>query len=337
MPDDQHQPQLPALASPLAHYDAARHALAEAVRIDDVKSIRDKAIALQAYAKQAGDREMLDRATDIRKWAERRGGEVLREMKIGGERESQGGDHKSKSRVATLNLADLGITKSQSSLWQRLAKMPLDEFEQLVQSVRDKVVDTLDRRGRPDAAAQRGQPNRSGPDFWPTPPCLTSALVRFVLPDLPPGLIWECATGDGRLVQAMQDAGRDVIATDLYPQDGSIPCDFLTAEPPADETIAVTNPPFNKSDEFLTRGLELHEAGKIAGLVLLLRHDHLMAASRVAAFNRAVREVHCNWRPIWIPDTEGNPRWSFHWLAWHAGRRRPPLYLSQNEIEDAST
>lgn len=190
---------------------------------------------------------------------------------------------------------------------------------------------------RPDAAALRGQPSRDGPDFWPTPHSLTTALVRFVLPDLPPGPIWECAAGDGRLVKALRAVGRSVLATDLYPQDGSTARDFLIAEPPQNvgQAIIITNPPFNQTDAFLTRGLALLDSGQVSGLVLLLRHDHLMAATRTSELNRASREVHCNWRPIWIDDSEGNPRWSFHWVTWwHHGSRQPPLYLSEQEMAE---
>ena len=184
-----------------------------------------------------------------------------------------------------------------------------------------------------DPPAQRGQPSREGPDFWPTPICLTMALQRFVLPELPPGPLWEPAAGDGRLVRSMMTTGRRVYASDLYPQDGSEPCDFLIgASPPDPGLIAATNPPFNSSDAFLARGLQLLDQGRIAGLVLLLRHDHLQAAGRVEAFNRCTREIHCNWRPRWIPDSEGNPRWSFSWLAWLDGPRQAPFYLSEDDV-----
>ena len=191
---------------------------------------------------------------------------------------------------------------------------------------------------RPDPAAQRGQPNRDGPDFWPTPVCLIAALVRHVLPSLPPAPIWECAAGDGRLAEAISAAGRRVTATDLHPQDGSAPLDFLTDDPPlaARGSIAVTNPPFNRSEAFIDRALSLIDARVLQGAVLLLRHDHLMAGGRVEALNRAVREIHCNWRPLWIEDTEGNPRWSFHWLVWQRrGQRLPPLYLDEAKVLSA--
>jgi hypothetical protein len=157
----------------------------------------------------------------------------------------------------------------------------------------------------PDKAAQRGQPLRDGPDFWPRPPCLIAAVCQHVVPVLPDATIWECATRNSVLQRAIAARGRKVIGTDKYPQDGSKALDFLADEPPADNLIAMTNPPFAALDDFIGRGLELFDAGRLRGFVLLLRHDHLTAGTRVAAFNRATWEVRCNWRRCGSPEPRG--------------------------------
>jgi hypothetical protein len=66
--------------------------------------------------------------------AEVKAGELLAEMKARGERQAKGGDRKSKSSGGTLivtppKLADLGVTKTQSSRWQRLAALPKEDQE----------------------------------------------------------------------------------------------------------------------------------------------------------------------------------------------------------------
>jgi N6-adenosine-specific RNA methylase IME4 len=126
----------------LGRYDAARRALSEAHRIDEAKKIRDQAKALQEYARQAKDSDLIGWATEIRLRAERRAGELLRRMAESGER-VKGGDPK--SRPATLaTLSDLGVSKTQSSRWQKLSELPDDSFERKVEAAKREIVSSLE-------------------------------------------------------------------------------------------------------------------------------------------------------------------------------------------------
>jgi N6-adenosine-specific RNA methylase IME4 len=144
----------------LVKYDAARRALAEAHRVDEVKSIRDRAVAMQAYARQAKDTSLITQATEIRMRAERRAGELLIEMAVRKERETKGGDRRSKLHAATLiapKLADLGISKTQSSRWQKLASLDADHFEEKVESASKRAYDRITYRFLKQAEIERAK------------------------------------------------------------------------------------------------------------------------------------------------------------------------------------
>lgn len=122
----------------LIRYEAARQAIAEYKTVDEVKDFRDKALAIEAYAKQANDYELERDAAIARVRAERRCGELLAEMEKAtgargtGSNQYQLAEVRSRATTAPKTLSDLGITKDQSSKWQRLAAVPEAEFEAAV-------------------------------------------------------------------------------------------------------------------------------------------------------------------------------------------------------------
>ena len=125
----------------LIRYDAARKALNAACRVDEVKKIHDKATALLAYARQAGDFGLQNQAAEIRILAERRAGQLLVEMEESGQRQAkQNGRPKIVSSTTRLpaTLPKLGITYDQSSKWQRMARLVDDAtFEAALSRARD--------------------------------------------------------------------------------------------------------------------------------------------------------------------------------------------------------
>jgi hypothetical protein len=190
-----------------------------------------------------------------------------------------------------------------------------------------------------DPTARRPTPKRADKDFWPTPPELRIALVRYVLPLLPAGPVWENAAGDGVLAEALQQAGREVIRSDIDPQrPGILQLDFLKDVPPPATrgAILITNPPFNIADAFRERALQLLDGGHLQAVVLLHRADKANTQERTADFNRAVHELTVTARTRWIPGSGGSeksPRWWFVWITWLAGREGPPVNRRINRAD----
>jgi hypothetical protein len=116
----------------LVKYEAARSALQACHDVDEVKDIRDKAQAMAAYAKQANDTQLVEWATEIKVRAERRAGEMLSTMKMNGARHDAANNlktgPKSHDTTSGATLESIGISKTQSSRWQKLAAIPETQF-----------------------------------------------------------------------------------------------------------------------------------------------------------------------------------------------------------------
>jgi hypothetical protein len=68
---------------------------------------------------------------------------LLKEMKEKGEREA-GGRPEKRSPYATVKLANLGVTKTQSSRWQKLADLPDDKFKQRAVTAKKQAVASVE-------------------------------------------------------------------------------------------------------------------------------------------------------------------------------------------------
>lgn len=126
-----YQPDPTAEVFPLVLYDAMCTAIAKAYEVDEVKNIRDKARAFEVYARMAQNVEAECRASEIRLRSERKAGELLKAMvKAKGAAQpgiGRAGGTRSDGPTA---LRELGISKQQSSDWQKLAEVPEEQFEQ---------------------------------------------------------------------------------------------------------------------------------------------------------------------------------------------------------------
>ena len=117
------------MSGELVRYDAMCSAIAAAYDVDEVKDIRDKALALERYAAQARNTEAERQACEIRLRAERRAGVLLRQMEKAKGGEQYHSTPNTVSGVPSKTLSDLGVSYKQSSDWQKLADVAEEDFE----------------------------------------------------------------------------------------------------------------------------------------------------------------------------------------------------------------
>lgn len=123
--------------APLLTVEKAREFLAQSKNVDEVRDVADKAKAVALYLRSRNASiESQNDAAEIRLRAERRLGELTKEL----EKASPPGrpGSKSASRGKTQALKDLDITTQNASKWQKLAEIPERKFDKLIAETRAK-------------------------------------------------------------------------------------------------------------------------------------------------------------------------------------------------------
>ena len=107
--------------------------LTQAKTLEETLEVRDRASAVEAYARARGADRAQRLALELKLRAERKAGGFLREMpRVKPKDTLRRGDTMSPRDGPTLK--DLGIEKKESERWQKIAAVPEDRFEDYIQS-----------------------------------------------------------------------------------------------------------------------------------------------------------------------------------------------------------
>jgi N6-adenosine-specific RNA methylase IME4 len=140
----------------LVKYDAACRAVAEAKTVDEVKDIRDKAIAMAAYARQAKNKDLEADAVEIRMRATRRLDQMRQAQKdtVGLSVGTRGSPIRGARVDEKPTLASKGIDKNLAHQARVLGAMDEAAFERKVAEARDSAARVYRRAVREAEIAQ---------------------------------------------------------------------------------------------------------------------------------------------------------------------------------------
>jgi hypothetical protein len=145
-------------------YEAAQLALAQCSKIDECKDWSDKALAIASYARQSNDHALLNLAKRIRGRAVMRCGQLLAEIDAQGKRTDQLG-RDAPTKLSQREVAEAaGLSKDQQVQAVRVANVPAELFEELIESENPPTVSALAEVGKkPRAVLDLG--DRDPTDF----------------------------------------------------------------------------------------------------------------------------------------------------------------------------
>jgi len=159
--------------------NSAYAALAEACSVEEVRDVRDRAEAVRAYARKARlGRDILVEAAALRLRSERRLGQLLQTLPLAKAAPGNQYSHAEPADVSPsqIRLQDIGITKSDSSRLQRIAKVPEERFQAYLQ-------DSIEAHRECSTAAclrltktNKARPSRSSAEKPPPSPAMESFI-----------------------------------------------------------------------------------------------------------------------------------------------------------------
>jgi hypothetical protein len=138
-----------------ATYEAAQRAIAECHRVDECKNWADKAAALASYARQARDDSLRVMALRIQARAERRCGELLKQIEParGANQNIQEGAHPKVTRSSAAQEA--GLSEHQRKTALRIASIPQEDFNNRVEGPSPPTITALAAAGTVSTATGR--------------------------------------------------------------------------------------------------------------------------------------------------------------------------------------
>jgi hypothetical protein len=151
-----------------ATYEQAKTALAACSRIDECQEWANKAEALASYARQADDDSLRKLADRIQARAVRRCGELLKQFDgrpQNAAKQMDGSDHLISRAEAGSNA---GMSERQIKTAVRVANVPADQFEKVVESETPATVTAL---------AEMGKQSRPAPTVVPSSEPLPAATL----------------------------------------------------------------------------------------------------------------------------------------------------------------
>ncbi len=185
--------------SALIKYDAACRALAEARSVDEVKDLRDKAVAMAAYARQAKNRDLEADAVEIRMRATRRLDQLRQAQKetVG---LATGGEHGGRAKIDGVRntpaiirptLAMQGIDKNLAKQARTLGALSDQNFETVVADARDKVARAVRNAVREVEIQQERESYRARTEQGCTVSDLEELIGKIKFGVISPDFPWE--------------------------------------------------------------------------------------------------------------------------------------------------